>query len=500
MVKITEAIDENNKMKEDAHLVIDQAFQALHKALELRKGTLSSKLESISLSNTTALTLGKEKYEKIEVASRIILTHTDDEIAALGGLIQTELNNLLKKVEPISVLANTHSDISVNVETDDLISKLSEFGCISDSSLSLSSSTWTSTSVAKVKSGFHVKIESKTSKGTVYPLQMKAYMTSKNGAVVHGQVSDHGDGTYNTTLIPLTAGPHQLLITLNGQHIQNSPHNLDVLGNNYNYNSLSMKQAIKCPCAPFGISITDNGDLFVAAAKGSICVFDSKGVPKKIGTDRKSSNILFLHDKECLTDGGDHFSMVIKENVLYVADKGTNCITLLTLEGTTIKKLPAKSAAGIVVDEYYRMFVSDCSGNKIDVLNHNGEKIFTIDGNVTGDRSFQSPYGLAFDPLGNIHVAAYGSNTIKVFTKKGFYIRKYGDLKGPRGIAIDSKGYSFVIECEGNCISIFDPQGNKIHTVGGLNKAFGLALDFKTTDTRLYVTDYDAHVVLMYAV
>ena len=82
--------------------------------------------------------------------------------------------------------------------------------------------------------------------------------------------------------------------------------------------------------------------------------------------------------------------------------------------------------------------------------------------------------GLALDPHGNIHVAAYGSNTIKVFTKEGVYVRM---LNGPSGIAIDGEGYSLVSEYSGNCLSIYDPEGNKIHTVGRLKNPCGNALD-----------------------
>ena len=89
----------------------------------------------------------------------------------------------------------------------------------------------------------------------------------------------------------------------------------------------------------------------------------------------------------------------------------------------------------------------------------------TIDHNV---HPFKNPYGLALDPEGNIHVAAYGSNTIKVFTT---YVRSYKDIKGPFGIVIDKEGYSLVNERDGNnCLSIFDPQGNKVHTVGNSTK------------------------------
>ena len=72
-----------------------------------------------------------------------------------------------------------------------------------------------------------------TSKGERYPyggLQVKAELRPKShdGAVVPGEVEDHGNGTYTITLAPQTAGPHQLLITMDGQHIQKSPCDLDM--------------------------------------------------------------------------------------------------------------------------------------------------------------------------------------------------------------------------------------------------------------------------------
>ena len=245
---------------------------------------------------------------------------------------------------------------------------------------------------------------------------------------------------------------------------------------------------IKCRSSPSCVAIHDNGDLYVGASESCIYVFDTTGHLKKIIGSQGQGDHQFR---------GSLYNIIIKDNILHVCDHGNDSIKRLTLEGTFVNKIAATNASGVLLDEYDRIFVSDYSGNKINVLNHNGGNIFTIDGNVTGDHSFQLPQGLAFDPLGNIHVAAYGSNTIKVFTKEGVYIRKYGDLKRPRGIAIDSEGYIFVIECSGNCISIFDPQENKIHTVGGLNGPEGLALDSRTRS--LYVANYDAHVVLKYS-
>ena len=496
VIKMTDDIEKNNKVKKDAHLAINQAFQALQQALELRKTTLLSELESVSLSKITTLTLEKEKYEKIEVASRILLTHTDDEIAALGGLIQMDLA-AVKKEDPISLL---HSDIYVDVQTDGLIGELSKFGCVSDLSLSPSSSTWTSTSVAKVKTDFHVKVQSKTSMGTVYPhggLQMKAEMKSNNGAIVHGKVEDHGNGTYTTTLIPLTAGPHQLLITLNGQHVQNSPHDLDVLPV-HKYHDCStlgnVQQVINCPKAPFSIAISNNGDLYVATDERCIYLFDRNGYPKKtVG----NNGLLFEGGNDRRGRHGKP-SLIIKDNILYFANWGDDHVYSLTLDGGSINSFSAYGAAGLLVDEYNRIYVSNFADDRIALYNHNGGKLFNIEGRVTGDHSFREPCGLAFDPLGNIHVAASGSNAIKVFTKEGVYIRKYGDLKRPIGIAIDRDGYIFVTECEGNCFSIFDPEGNKIHTVGcPRHQPFGLALDPR--NDSIYIANYEANVVLKYS-
>ena len=122
----------------------------------------------------------------------------------------------------------------------------------------------------------------------------------------------------------------------------------------------------------------------------------------------------------------------------------------------------------------------------------------TINGNVTGSHGFQTPYGLALDPQGNIHVAAFSFNTIKVFTPEGTYVRLYGDVKSPSGIFIDEEGYSLVNEMTGNCLSIFDPQGNKVHTVGNLNEPRGVILDPKSGS--LYVANCGVNTVLKYLV
>ena len=269
--KLTSAIGDKDKMakqvetsRENATLLINQAFEQLHQAIEERKKTLLSEMEAISLSKTTALSLLKEQLVKIqdeigrytEMTSYILQTHTDHEVVALGDLLPTELKATLKKVGGVSLTPSQSSDIHVTLQTDSLMKELSLFGRV----LAPSQSTWSSKLAARMDKVYSVKVETKSSEGERYPyggLQGKAELRPKShdGAVVPGKVEDHGDGTYTITLTPQAAGPHQLLITLDGEHVHGSPHDIDVRP------LCNPQQVIRCRGGPDGIAIHDSGDI-----------------------------------------------------------------------------------------------------------------------------------------------------------------------------------------------------------------------------------------------
>ena len=450
VTKLTGAIEGNNRMieqveisKQTAFLAINQAFEILQQTLEERKKTLLSELEAISLSKTTALTLQKEQFEKMvgdighytDMASQILQTHTDHEIVALGGLIPTELQATLKRVQTISLTPNQHSNITVSVKTDDLVRQLSKLGEIIVFSPSPSSSTWTSTSVAKV--------------GTI----------------------------------------------MDGQHVQNSPNDLDVRPKRDYHTLCNAQQVIQCHW-PRCVAIHDNGDIYVGSDDGCIYVFDQTGQLKNTIGSWGSGDGQFSYP----------WGISIKGDVLYVADHGNRRVQKLTSSGKFLHKFGQQgsdqgqfnSPMAVIIDSNNKLIVSDHYNYRIQIFNENGGWLLTIDGNGSGNHNFQSPFGLALDPQGNIHVAAYGSNTIKVFTKEGVYVRMYGDPNGPRGLAIDGEGYSLVSEFGGHCLSIYDPEGNKIHTVGNLKNPWGTALDSR--DGSVFIADHDANTVLKYCV
>ena len=510
--KLTSAIDANDKMAEQVETsrtnftrLINLDFEQLHQTIEERKKTLLSELEAISVSKATALTLQKEQLVKIqdeiggytEMTSHILQTHTDHEVVALGGLLPTELKATLKKVGNMSLTPSRYS-IYVSLPTDSLMQELSIFGDVMDYSPSPSQSTWSSGSAAKVREVYCVKVRTKTSKGGRYPggrLDVKAELRPKShdGAVVYGEVEDHGDGTYTITLTPQTTGPHQLVITMDGQHVQNSPHDLNVVPK-HNYLTLcNPQQVINCSGGPSGIAIHDSGDIYVACiSDNSIHVFDQAG-----------------HQKRTIGSGGIRdgqfsrpYGIAIKGDVMYIAEYSHHRIQKLTTGGQFLQEFGRRGSGqgqfkgpiSVIVDHRDRMIVADYLNHRVVILDQNDSWLLTINGNVSGSHGFQHPYGLALDTQGNIHVTANGSNTVKVFTPEGTYVRSYGDVKYPTGIAVDEEGYSMVCEYSGNCLSIFDPQGNKIHTVGSLNQPRGVILN--RISGSLYVGNYGANTVL----
>ena len=376
----------------------------------------------------------------------------------MGGLIPTELKATINRAQTLSLTPTHHSDISVFVQTDSLVRELLKFGHVTE--MSPSSSTWTSALVAKVKTNFNIILQTKTSYGEGYPhggAQVKAEMRSKahNGAVVYGEVEDHRDGTYTITLTPQTAGPHQLVITMDGQHVQNSPHDLDVKSE-FDFTSYSVQNLIYCTKHPYCAAIDRQQNIYVASSGDCIDVFHSGGIKvRTIGRYGRNDGEFNMPCGIFITND--------------LADCKNDRIQKLTLEGAFVLKFYTQNPSAVIVDKDNRIIVAESKKNNVSIFTHNGGLLFTIHGDVAGNNQFLCPRGLALDPRGNLHVAAYDSNSIKVFTMEGVFIKMCGNPKKPSGIAIGGDSYSFVSESDGSYVSIFDPEGNKIHTVGNLN-------------------------------
>ena len=276
------------------------------------------------------------------------------------------------------------------------------------------------------------------------------------------------------------------------QHVQNSPHDLDVRSKQHDYRTCKTQQVIKCNL-PTCVAIHDNGDIYVGSWDHCIYVFDQTGHLKNtIGSRGRG-------DGEFIRPNG----ISIKGDVLYVAECHNHRIQKLTSRGEFIHKFGHKGSdqgefndpQAVIVDSKNRLIVSDGYNHRIQIFNEEGGWLLTIDGKGTGDSSFVLPHGLALDPQGNIHVAAISS--INVFTSDGAYVRMYNRISS-LGIAVDDEGNACVSMGYGKCLSIFDHRGKRIHKVGSFENPQGIALDPR--DGSVFVADIGASSVLKFSV
>ena len=112
---------------------------------------------------------------------------------------------------------------------------------------------------------------------------------------------------------------------MDGQHVQNSPHDLNVRPKPNYLTLCNPQQVINCSGGPSSIAIRDSGDIYVACSDNSIRVFDQAG-----------------HQKRTIGSGDGQFSnpygISIKGDVMYVAEYSNHRIQKLTTGGQFLQK------------------------------------------------------------------------------------------------------------------------------------------------------------------
>ena len=301
------------------------------------------------------------------------------------------------------------------------------------------------------------------------------------------RVTDNKDGTYFVTVIPQQLGQLQLSITVNNQHIQNSPFSLTIVPQR-DYTKLKEPvQTITGINGPCYIAFSNNGDMFVTSADHRIHVYDKSG-NKKTTIGSWGSGELQFNSPRGIDINGD---------IVYVAEWGGRRIHKLTTGGEFISTFGEKGSAinqfqyscDVKISPDNKVYVADTGNQRVQVFHSNCTISHVIDGRVSGDYRFSRPEGIAFDLFGNVHVTGQGSFSVTVFTPSGQFIRQYDTthISDPMSIAIDPSGYSLVVNwSKAGILSVLDARGVFIHSVGGLDHPTGVSV---ANDGGVWVAD-----------
>ena len=132
------------------------------------------------------------------------------------------------------------------------------------------------------------------------------------------------------------------------------------------------------------------------------------------------------------------------------------------------------------------VYVSDWGNDQVVVSSETG--IFSYKINVS--TCVTNPWGLAYSPDGNHHVAGDSSSNYAIFRQDGKLLMARRILYC-RDVTVDVTGFAFIV-CyvnESNSLIILSPQGQIVHTIR-LNHPFGVAI---APDGSVWVAGYSVN-------
>jgi sugar lactone lactonase YvrE len=287
---------------------------------------------------------------------------------------------------------------------------------------------------------------------------------------------------------------------------------------------------------PTGISISSSGYIFIADRQNQLVreispgdvVANVEGTAGVQGYKNTADSVEFKNPNGVAVDAA---------GTIFVADEGNGYIRAISNTGVTITfagsvagaliKTAFLSPAGVAVDAAGDVFVGDVGKNTVTKITAKG--IVTIvagtgsQGFVNGSgtaASFNQPTALVTDGEGNIYVADYGNNVIRLINNQGQVSTFAGSgtagntngkgtaasFNGPSGIAIDSQGNLYVADSKNNTIREISINGavttlagtgaagatNGALTAATFNNPEGVAVD---SEGNVYVADTGNNVI-----
>ena len=470
--------------KNEVDAIIRQAFAKLQQLLHQREEHLLAKSSEEAMAKDVRLSIQLEGVQSLldsmsnchSLASVATSKYSDVELLSISHTLHNRATRLQQQFSEISLDLCESPNISVEVNTDTLGKIITDFGCVCDISPSNSTAVIPRKRLA-VGAEMKVKVVSRNS--TEQELDhggaaVTSNLTHSDKGSKECQVTDNNDGTYCITVTPQLSGQHKLSITIQSQDIQCSPFDLSVV-TQQDYEMTTI-QVPPNSSNPRYIAFSDNGDMFVTTCRyisHRIDVYDSSR-KKKTTIGCKGRGELQFHSP-C--------GIAITGEIVYVAECGRHRIHKLTTGGEFLGTFGQKGSDvgefntpyGINISPEGKVYVADTNNNRIQIFYSDWTLSHIIDGN---DQSFRRPRDVSFDLSGDVHVVAYGSNFVKVFTSDGQFVRKYGKthLKHPNGIAIDSAGYSLVTNSALDSLSIFNPSGTWICSLTGIEQLYGVSV------------------------
>ena len=481
---------------------INEGFDTLTEALQEERQALVHSTEELMDRKLNTVTTQEEELGSIHSALKMLTTSVGS--AAKHASNEDFLSEKQQMITKIQRLTERYTQISLKpAETPDVQVKMMKPDELRRA-VDNSSFIWRLADPCKCRIEGEGIQDGELGKKATFTLHLVD--SDSNPCTMHQQLTAHLKSLRQESITPVhftlasaahcqvsyrlrTRGRHELSVTVNGNHITNSPF------------PVFMRRPpsdMKDPVAtifelmdPRGVTCCDGNILVTELNGGRLSVINSSlqrvGTigdtvqlrPTEVTTDLQSNVYVsslndhkvykFNREGVLLKSVGGRGSKpgqfncpngmrVSKDNKLFVCDSSNHRIQVFDTELNLVKVFGRKGSrngcfklpADVDFDNRGNIFIPDNLNHRIQVLDPNGSFLYSFGKKGSGQGELKYPACLRIDGDNDeLYVTEFGNNRVSVFNTSGRIITTFGEqhLRLPKGIAIDQDGYVYV--CNG---------------------------------------------------
>ena len=488
--RISEIVKRVRVNKDRAKGDVDKTFRQISDVIEKRRLKLIQEIENSAIARSTLLEKQKEGLDKVSTSLQLALEsgsaackeYSSAEILAVKGTVLLASKGFLEELRSLDLKpVSINSSLSLNTddtEKEHIIESVSLFGSIVVLCPPLCGLIGINPQLAiGVAKGSErvVILQTRDEKGEnliegTAKVLAKVTNPSSGSEVSECIVTDLDNGRYEIQFTNPTKGQYMLNITIDEDHISNSPFTVNVR----DYTAIKKPVASVSEHDRVGFAISQENLYYVTGERESMKIYNSDvGVVNDIPQSKLNGKNL----RGIAID--DH------NGVVFVASAGTNSIVKVTLDDEPLISVGEKGIGeskfnwpmGLCLTRDGLLLVAELNNKRIQVLGPGLSFVRFIP-------CHSGVYGVSVDCNGNVHAAV--TDRIEVFSITGEEkkIGEYGHgiLKAATDVAFlphSNSQYSFVTDCvtEGR-VCIFDWSKNElIHIIECGDHPLGLAID-----------------------